>query len=367
MSPLNPRQRVIGRVVGVLAVCLLVSIGQIAAQEYPNGLYAEITTTKGLIVVSLDFARTPMTVTSFVGLAEGTIENDAFPEGSPFFDGSVFDRVVPGHVIQGGRAASESSGGAGYRIPNEIHPDLNHGRAGMLGMANGGPHTGSNIFYITLGDRSYLDGDYTVFGQVRAGLDVVMSIVQGDVMDSVRIVRVGPDAEQVRPTTEQFEMMVEVVEGDVIGAAEERERFEAEYVRERWPNAERMGEGWSYVVTSEGAGGPAASGQRVELRYIAHTPQELEFGSTAESCAPGWRTPASPAGVQCEYVVGETSITPGLDDAISRMRPGDRWTVIVPSTLGYDVGGHYAPDRPGEPRFHVSPNTLLVYDIERLR
>jgi peptidylprolyl isomerase len=365
MSPLNPLR--VGRVVGVLTVCLLMSSGDGAAQEYPHGLYAEIMTTKGMIVVSLDFPRTPMTVANFVGLAEGAIENDAFPAGNPFFDGSVFDRVVPGHVIQGGRAASEASGGAGYRIPNEIHPDLNHGRAGMLGMANGGPHTGGNIFYITLGDRSYLDGDYTVFGQVHEGLDVVMSIVQGDVMDSVRIVRVGPDAEQIRPTTREFETMVDVVERQVRRASADKERFEAEYVLERWRDAERTDEGWSYVVTSEGVGEPAASGQRVDLRYIAHTPQELEFGSTAESCAPGWRTPASPMGVRCEYVIGETSITPGLDEAVSRMKPGDRWTVIVPSALGYAVGGHYAPDRPGEPRFHVSPNTMLIYEVERLR
>jgi len=364
MSPLNPSPRTLGRVGGLLATCLLLSFGYASGQEYPTGLYAEIMTTKGLIVASLDFARTPMTVASFVGLAEGTIKNDAYPEGSPFFDGSVFDRVVPGHVIQGGRAASDESGGAGYSIPNEIHPELNHGRAGMLAMANGGPHTGSNIFYITLGDRSYLDGDYTVFGEVYEGLDVVMSIVQGDVMETVRIVRVGSDAEQVQPTTQLFRTMVEVVERHVSRAAEEREVFEEEYVRERWPDAEGVRDGWSYVATNESEGEAAASGQRITLRYIAHTPQGKEFASTSEACVPGWRESTAPSGASCEYVVGETSITPGLDDAISRMSPGDRWTVIVPSALGYAEGGHYASDRPGEPRFHISPNTMLIYEVE---
>ena len=108
---------------------------------YPDGLYAEIETPKGQIVLRLDSERTPMTVASFVGLAEGTVENDAFEEGEPFFDGSSFHRVVPGHVIQGGRPDSDMSDSSGHALPNEIHPELGHGRAGMLGMANGGPHT----------------------------------------------------------------------------------------------------------------------------------------------------------------------------------------------------------------------------------
>jgi cyclophilin family peptidyl-prolyl cis-trans isomerase/FKBP-type peptidyl-prolyl cis-trans isomerase len=367
MAASKSRQGAIRRISVALGTCLVLSIGPVSAQDYPPGLYAEIVTTKGLIVASLDYARVPMTVASFVGLAEGTIENDAFDAGVPFFDRSVFDRVVPGHVIQGGRAASEASGGAGYRIPNEIHADLDHGRAGMLGMANGGPHTGSSIFYITLGDRSYLDGDYTVFGEVREGLDVVMGIVQGDVMESVRIVRVGDGAEGVRPTTGQFRAMVEGVERDVRVAAEERARFKADYVRERWPDARDGGDGWRFAVESGGGGETLTRGQTVTLRYLGHTPQGKEFASASESCGPGWRSPRASGGLPCDYVVGSTVITPGLDEAISRMSVGDRWTVIVPSELGYAVGGHYAPDRPGERRFHISPNTMLIYEVEILR
>ena len=144
--------------------------------KYPDGLYAELHTNKGLIVLSLAYERTPMTVANFVGLAEGKIKNDVFPAGVPYFNGSKFHRVVPGHVIQAGAPNTEGDVQLGYMFPNEIYPELSHNHAGVLGVANGGPHTNGSQFYITLGDRSYLDGDYTVFGEVIEGLDVVNTI-----------------------------------------------------------------------------------------------------------------------------------------------------------------------------------------------
>src|ERR1051325_3366736 len=89
--------------------------------QRPDGLYAELRTSKGLIVARLEFEKTPMTVANFVGLAEGTIENAAFDLGRPFYDGTVWHRVVPGHVIQTGQAQAGKSRGPGYQFPNEIH------------------------------------------------------------------------------------------------------------------------------------------------------------------------------------------------------------------------------------------------------
>src|ERR1051325_6265698 len=98
-----------------LTACFL-AVAASAAQR-PDGLYAEIRTSKGPIVARLEFERTPMTVANFVGLAEGTIENAAFDPGRPFYDGTVWHRVVPGHVIQTGQAQSTKSRGPGYRFP----------------------------------------------------------------------------------------------------------------------------------------------------------------------------------------------------------------------------------------------------------
>lgn len=351
-----------------LVVAGLALATPIVAQGYPDGLFAEISTLRGMIVLSLDLHRTPMTVASFVGLAEGTIDNDAFPTGRPFFDGSVFDRVVDGHVIQGGLAASEAARTSGYELPNEIERGLTHGRSGMLGMANGGPNTASNVFYVTLGDRSYLDGDYTVFGEVHSGMDVVTSIVQGDVMDSVRIVRVGPDAEDFHPTTESFRAMVGSVRERVRVADEEKARFEAEYVLANWPAAAPGGDSddgeWLYVVLEDGDGTPPQPGDRITVRYTGQTPQGLDFASASDGCGPSWRVRSVRGGDSCTYVAEETSITPGLDAAIARMNPGARWIVIVPSELGYGTSGTYPPARSGEARFHISPNTLLIYTVE---
>lgn len=339
------------------------------AQQYPDGLYAQIFTPRGVVLLELAYQRVPMTVANFVGLAEGTIENDAFPLGTPFFDGSLFDRVVEGHVIQGGLANSEGARTAGYQIPNEIREGFTHGRAGMLGMANGGPHTGGNVFYITLGDRSYLDGDYTVFGEVYEGMDVVMNIELNDPMDSVRIVRAGPNAEEFRPTTASFREMAAVVRERVRVADEEKALYEARYVQGNWPEAKPggtdgdEGAGWQYAILEEGAGTPPQRGERVSVRYTGTAPGP-SFSSTREDCGPSWPSLDARRGETCEYIVGESSVTPGLDAAIARMKPGARWIVIVPSELGYGTSGTYPPAQPGEPRFHISPNTLLVYHVE---
>src|SRR5947209_12323110 len=116
-----------------LAAVALLFAGLLSA-ERPDGLYAEIKTSKGLIVARLEFEMTPMTVGNFVGLAEGTIENAAFDLGRPFYDGAVWHRVVPGHVIQTGQARSTKSRGPGYQFPNEIHALLHYNRAGMMNM-----------------------------------------------------------------------------------------------------------------------------------------------------------------------------------------------------------------------------------------
>src|ERR1019366_3486100 len=167
----------------MLAAALLLAAPNQA--PHPDGLYAEIRTSKGLMVARLEPDLTPLAVANFVGLAEGTIANAAFDLGRPFYDGTVYHRVVPGHVIQTGIPQSARARNPGYTFPNEIHARLSHNHAGALNMANGGPGTNASQFCIMLGDRSYLDGDFTVFGGVVEGLDVVMRIVQGDVVESV--------------------------------------------------------------------------------------------------------------------------------------------------------------------------------------
>jgi cyclophilin family peptidyl-prolyl cis-trans isomerase len=332
-----------------------------AHTAYPDGMYAELRTNKGLIVLTLEFERAPMTVASFVGLAEGTIENKALPPGAPFFDGTAFHRVVPGHVIQAGIPLAGETG-PGYAFPNEIVPALSHGRAGMLGMANAGPHTNTCQFYITLGDRSYLDGIHTLFGQVFSGMDVVKAIGQGDWIDHVRIVRVGDRARAFRSDTAAFRARVAAADAGVKAADEKKARDEAAIIRKNWPRAKPSAKGALVIVTRPGRGTPAASGQTLTVRYTGHLLDGRPIASSPDEGRPIPGTAAQPF----EYVVGKSRVTQALDEALAGMRKGERLTVIAQGQLAYGRSGFYARETPGEKRFVIAPNTTLVYDVELL-
>ena len=358
------RSRPVHFVTFVLAASLLFAAA-CNKPKYPEGLYAEVLTNKGPIVLRLEFEKTPMTAANFVGLAEGTIENAAFPPGRPYFDGTKWHRVVAGHVIQCGIPQGEktgSDGGPGYEFPNEIVlPELNHGRAGMVNMANGGPHTNGSQWCITLGDRSYLDGDYTVFGQVVEGMDVVFKIAQGDEVRSVRIVRVGKAARAFRPATESFKAMVEAAKVRVAEADVRKKAEEDAAVARNWPDAVALENGLRYVVLREGKGKVPATGRKVRAAYSGKCLLSgKSFVSTEDAGKPYWGETPAPF----EFEAGKTKVNPGVDAAIALMKKGERRLVIVPAALGYGTSGFYARQRPGEKRFVISPNTMLVYKLE---
>jgi cyclophilin family peptidyl-prolyl cis-trans isomerase len=171
-----------------------------------DGLYAQFDTPRGMIVAELFFMRAPLTVTNFVGLAEGTLG----PEPRrPFYDGLTFHRVVPGFVVQGGDPLATGEGGPGYEFPDEFAPGLGHDGAGTLSMANGGPHTNGSQFFITLDRTSRLNGVHSVFGRVVRGLNLVHRIQAGDTIDRVTIHRIGPAAESFRADPARFPALVE--------------------------------------------------------------------------------------------------------------------------------------------------------------
>ena len=335
-------------------------------QDYPPGLYAELRTPKGMISISLAFDRTPMTVANFVGLAEGTIRNQAFPDGTPFYDGTLFHRVAPGHVIQTGIPASEVASTPGYSIPNEIHPGLRHDKAGMVGFVNGGPHTGKSQFYITLGDRSYLDGDYTVFGQVYSGLEVIRDIVQGDPIETVRIVRVGAAAGAVRPATEAFFAMRDSVRSRVLAQEEAQRGEDLAFLKASWPTAIPAEGGWNSIVLREGMGLPLASGDTALVRYTGRTVRGMSFASTEDGGKPDYLWPGMNGGEAFEFVVGESSVNPGFDEAVSGMNRGEKRLVIVLAEQGYDPVGFYGIERRRVPRFVIRPRSILIYEVEVL-
>jgi cyclophilin family peptidyl-prolyl cis-trans isomerase len=349
----------IAPVLALFFVCSLYG----ATGKYANGLYAEVTTNKGMIVLQLEFKKTPMTVANFVGLAEGTIRNSALPEGTPYFSGTRFHRVVPGHVLQTGIPANGKTQGPGYQFPNEIRlPELNHDRAGMLNMANSGPHTNGSQWCIMLGNRSYLNGDYTVFGHVVQGLDVVFAVVQGDEVQSVKIVRVGREAEAFRPTTEFFQKMVEAARVRVQQAEAMKRADEEKTIGRKWPQAQAMDNGVKDVVVRAGNGEIPAAGMRMKVAYTGKSLYDLRFVSTAEGGNPSFGTAPEPF----EIEAGKGLVNRGLDAALAQMRKGEKRILIIPPTQAYGTAGFYGKETPGQKRFHISPNTILIYEVEVL-
>lgn len=167
-----------------------------------DGMYARFVTSRGNITVRLHFDLVPMTVGNFVALAEGKMPNNAKPQGTPFYDGLKFHRVISmkngdgqDFMIQGGDPMGTGAGGPGYQFRDEFDPRLRHDGPGVLSMANAGPGTNGSQFFITHVATPWLDGRHSVFGRVVEGQDVVNNILQGDLIQKLEIIRVGEAAE----------------------------------------------------------------------------------------------------------------------------------------------------------------------------
>ena len=151
---------------------LVTEVSNVQAQD----LKAVIETTKGTIELDLYGSKTPITVASFVNLAQ-----------RGFYDGLKFHRVIADFMIQGGDPQGTGAGGPGYRFEDEIVTSLRHDGPGILSMANAGPGTNGSQFFITHVATPWLDGKHTVFGKVTKGQDVVDAIRQGDLIKSIKI------------------------------------------------------------------------------------------------------------------------------------------------------------------------------------
>ncbi len=194
------------------SVFLLVAFSSFALKEkklkLEKGLYAEIETNRGKILLQLEYEKTPLTVANFVGLSEGKIKNNAKEPGVPFYDGLKFHRVIANFMIQGGDPQGNGMGGPGYAFKDECLPELKFTGPGILAMANSGPKTNGSQFFITHVATSWLDGKHTIFGHVISGQDIVNATVQGDTIVHIKIIRKGRTARKFKADKKFIELNV---------------------------------------------------------------------------------------------------------------------------------------------------------------
>ena len=233
--------------------------------DLKDGIYAVIDTEKGEILLSLDYKRCPMTVCNFVGLAEGSLNMEE--PGVPFYDGLNFHRVISNFMIQGGCPNGDGTGGPGYRFPDEFNPELKHDGPGVLSMANAGPGTNGSQFFITHTATPWLDGKHTVFGHVIEGQDVVNAVEQGDKINSVKILRVGKDAEAFDVSPATFADLCDKLEARHREELRNARKKVEEEIEKRFPNAEKTSTGLRYIITKHGSGKAAKRFNLVRLHF----------------------------------------------------------------------------------------------------
>ncbi|SFD20602.1 peptidylprolyl isomerase [Algibacter pectinivorans] len=303
-----------------------------------DGLYAKFNTTKGEILVNLEYTKTPGTVGHFVALAEGNLENSVKPQGTPYYDGLKFHRVIPDFMIQGGCPQGSGAGNPGYKFDDEFHPDLKHDGPGVLSMANAGPGTNGSQFFITHVETAWLDGKHTVFGKVVTGQDVVDAIAQGDKIDSLEIVRVGADAEAFNPVEafRTFEGSREKREAAVKAAAEaELNKLAAGF--------DKTESGLRYQILQKGDGVKAEKGQTVSVHYKGQLSDGTVFDSSYKRNSP------------IDFPLGVGQVIPGWDEGIGLLKVGDKARLVIPSHLAYGSAGAGGV---------IPPDATLIFDVE---
>jgi cyclophilin family peptidyl-prolyl cis-trans isomerase len=334
-----------------------------------DGLFADIQTSKGDMVIKLEYGQTPLTVANFVSLAEGTnpFVSEQFKERK-YYNGITFHRVIKDFMIQGGDPTGTGSGNPGYRFKDEFNDSLKHDKAGILSMANSGPMTNGSQFFITHTATPFLDGKHTVFGEVVEGLEVVDTIaniktaddkpVQDVVMNEVNIIRNGKEAKDFDAVQVMKDYFAEED-----ARVEALEKVKADMAREfanQVVQAEEMASGLKYLVLKAGEGEKPKTGQTVLVNYAGYLMDGTLFDSNYVDVATahGMYDPSREQGGGYEPIPmdysPESRLIAGFKEGLLNMKVGDKWRLFIPSHLGY------GPQGSGP----IPPDSDLVFDLE---
>lgn len=363
----------------ILFALLLITTFISCKKEYdnlPDGLYAEIETSKGIILLELDYKKAPVTVANFVTLAEGEneyISNDTL-KGKAFFNGLKFHRVIKDFMIQTGDPLGNGSGNTGYKFKDEFS-DTRYDRGGILGMANNGPGTNSSQFFITHLETPWLDGKHTIFGHVvDYDLEVVNKIEQDDFIKSVTIIRNGEGAKKfnaVKIFHDYFQIESEIQKQKVAAEAAAKKEYEIKYKEvcdqkvasfaQLKSKATKTATGLKYYIIKKGNGKKPAIGSIIYIHYAGFLENGTLFDSSLEDVSKtfGKFDPARAAANQyipMAFQAGKRDgLIPGFIEGIEKLVIGDKAVLFIPSHLAYAEAG--AGDV-------IPPNANIIFEIE---
>ena len=361
------------RLFKLLAIIVLTIAASCKPTKYTDladGLYADMETNKGEILLKLEFEKTPVTVANFVSLAEGTNEQLADSlKGKPYYNGISFHRVLKDFMIQGGDPTGTGEGNPGYKFKDEFPKDengqllLKHDKAGILSMANSGPTTNGSQFFITHKETPWLDGKHTVFGNVVKGQEVVDSIAQNDTIINIEIIKLGKKARKFKAAkefTKFFENFAEEkkIIDDKITIAQEN------LVMKINENADKFIElpsGLKYVITETKNGEFPKKGVNVKVNYAGYFTDGRLFDTSYKEIAKSYQVYDHIRDDKGGYAPfktiysSEARLIPGFREGLQQMKIGDKAMLSIPSHLGYAAQGLGGV---------IPPNTDLVFEIE---
>jgi len=340
-----------------------------------DGLYAEIETPKGTILLELEYKKTPITVANFVTLAEGT--NSFVSENlkdKPLFDNLLFHRVISkangdteDFMIQGGDPLGNGSGDAGYKFKDEI-TDLKFNKGGLLAMANSGPATNSSQFFITIKETPWLDGKHTIFGHVvENGMEVVNAIVQNDAINSVKIIRKGEAAKKfdaIKVFSDYFKVESEKQKKQAaVDAAALKKSItdKIAFFAQQKASSTKLPSGLQYVILEKGSGKKPKAGSQVFVNYAGFLENGTLFDTSSAEIANAFgkldTQRASQNGYRpLPFQWGSKGVAiPGFEEGLSLLNIGDKAILFIPSNLGYGENGAGNV---------IPPNANIIFEVE---
>mgnify|MGYP002751482001 FL=1 len=346
-----------------------------AYKDLGDGLFADIETTKGHIVVKLNYKEVPTTVANFVTLAEG--KNNFVKveyKGKPFYNGTIFHRVIDGFMIQGGDPTGTGMGDPGYRFEDEFVPSLKHSKKGILSMANSGPNTNGSQFFITQIPTPHLDGRHTVFGETVKGEEVIDAIAKAprngqdrpneDIkIKNITIVANGKDAEKF-DAVKVFDNYFKSVAEREKEKEERVKRASAKFLEEikvQEPQAKVLPSGVKIFTINNGEGKQPKQTEFAMVNYAGYLRNGALFDSNIKEVEESYGKYQAMREQQNGYQPIPFPYTPsaqliaGFKEALLTMKVGDKIRVFIPATLGYGEAG--AGDV-------IPPNSDLIFDIE---